>query len=79
MSCSTNQSENILNEIIDSMGAEFPNIIRNPEKHFLQILYTQINRNQKNEPIFKTFSFCSCPGRNFKNSSPSGTGSLVLA
>ena len=26
--CSTNQNENILNEIIDSMGAEFPNIVR---------------------------------------------------
>ena len=47
MSCSTNQSENILNEIIDSMGAEFPNVVRSPEKHRLQILYTQINRNQK--------------------------------
>ena len=57
MSCSTNQSENILNEIIDSMGAEFPNVVRSPEKHRLQILYTQINRNQKNEPTFKTFSF----------------------
>ena len=57
MSCSTNQNENALNEIIDSMGAEFPNIVRNPEKHRLQILYTQINRNQKNEPILKTFSF----------------------
>ena len=50
MSCSTNQNENALNEIIESMGAEFPNIVKNPEKHRLQILYTQINRNQKNEP-----------------------------
>tara|TARA_B100000575_G_scaffold276263_1_gene261555 strand:+ start:482 stop:1711 length:1230 start_codon:yes stop_codon:yes gene_type:complete len=57
MSCSTNKNENALNEIVDSMGAEFPNIVSNPEKHRLQILYTQINRNQKNEPIFKTFSF----------------------
>ena len=57
MSCSTNQNENVLNAIIDNMGAEFPNIVSNPEKHRLQILYTQINRNQKNEPIFKTFSF----------------------
>ena len=57
MSCSTIQSENVLNEIIGSMGAEFPNIISNPEKHRLQILYTQIDRNQKNQPTFKTFSF----------------------
>ena len=57
MSCSTSQNENILNEIVDSMSAEFPNIVMNPEKHRLQILYTQINRNQKNQPTFKTFSF----------------------
>ena len=57
VSCSTNQSENALNEIIGSMGAEFPNIISKPEKHRLQILYTQIDRNQKNQPTFKTFSF----------------------
>ena len=35
MSCSKNQSENTLNEIVDSMGAEFPNVVRNPEKHRL--------------------------------------------
>ena len=57
MSCIKSQSENALNEIIDSMGVDFPNIVRNPEKHRLQILYTQINRNQKNQPTFKTFSF----------------------
>ena len=57
MSCSTNQSENTLNEIVDSMGAEFPNVVRNPEKHRLQILYTQIDRNQKSKPTFKTLSY----------------------
>ena len=57
MSCNTNQSENTLNEIVDSMSAEFPNVVRNPEKHRLQILYTKIDRNQNNEPIFNTYSF----------------------
>ena len=79
MSCSTNQSENILNEIIDSMGAEFPNVVRSPEKHRLQILYTQINRNQKNEPTFKTFSFGVDKSRYFYPASSTKLPIAVLA
>ena len=79
MSCSTNQSENILNEIIDSMGAEFPNVVRSPEKHRLQILYTQINRNQKNEPILKTFSFGVDTSRYFYPASSTKLPIAVLA
>ena len=79
MSCSTNQNENALNEIIDSMGAEFPNIVRNPEKHRLQILYTQINRNQKNEPILKTFSFGVDTSRYFYPASSTKLPIAVLA
>jgi len=79
MSCSTNQSENILNEIIDSMGAEFPNVVRSPEKHRLQILYTQINRNQKNEPTFKTFSFGIDKSRYFYPASSTKLPIAVLA
>ena len=79
MSCSTNQSENILNEIIDSMGAEFPNVVRSPEKHRLQILYTQINRNQKNEPTFKTFSFGVDTSRYFYPASSTKLPIAVLA
>ena len=79
MSCSTNQNKNALNEIIDSMGAEFPNIVSNPEKHRLQILYTQINRNQKNEPIFKTFSFGVDKSRYFYPASSTKLPIAVLA
>lgn len=79
MSCSTNKSKSALNEIVDSMGAEFPNIVRNPEKHRLQILYTQINRNQKNEPIFKTFSFGVDTSRYFYPASSTKLPIAVLA
>ena len=79
MSCSTNQSENILNEIIDSMGAEFPNIVSSPEKHRLQILYTQIDRNQKNQPTFKTFSFGVDTSRYFYPASSTKLPIAVLA
>ena len=39
------------------MDSEFHDIVSNPKKYRLQILYTQINRNKKNEPIFNTFSY----------------------
>ena len=79
MSCSTNQNENALNEIVDSMGAEFPNIVRNPEKHRLQILYTQINRNQKNQPTFKRYSFGVDTSRYFYPASSTKLPIAVLA
>ena len=79
MSCITNQNENTLNEIIDSMGAEFPNIVRNPEKHCLQILYTQINRNQKNQPTFKRYSFGVDTSRYFYPASSTKLPIAVLA
>jgi len=79
MSCSTNQSENTLDEIVDSMGAEFPNVVRNPEKHRLQILYTQIDRNQNNEPIFNTYSFGVDTSRYFYPASSTKLPIAVLA
>ena len=79
MSCSKSQNEDILNEIVDSMSAEFPNIVMNPEKHRLQILYTQINRNQKNQPTFKTFSFGVDTSRYFYPASSTKLPIAVLA
>ena len=39
------------------MESKFSDVVRNPKKHKLQILYTQIDREGANEPIFKTYSF----------------------
>jgi len=57
MSCHFNQSDNPLPKIISSMESKFSDVVRNPKKHKLQILYTQIDREGANEPIFKTYSF----------------------
>ena len=56
MSCGVNDKNNILNEIVNSLQSEFPDIVSKPKKYRLQILYTQIDRNQKNEPISNTNS-----------------------
>ncbi|MFL2989815.1 MAG: serine hydrolase [Candidatus Neomarinimicrobiota bacterium] len=39
------------------MESKFSDVVRNPKKHKLQILYTQIDRRESKEPIFKTYSF----------------------
>ena len=35
----------------------FGNILNHPDKNQVQILYTQINRDSKNKPSFKSFSY----------------------
>jgi len=35
----------------------FNGVLNHPQKNQIQILYTQINRNTKNKPIFKTYSY----------------------
>ena len=65
MSCSVNHKNNILDEIVNSLQPEFPDVVSKPKKYRLQILYTQIDRNQKNEPIFSTFSFGVDTGKYF--------------
>ena len=57
MSCHFYQSDNPLPKIISSMESKFSDVVRNPKKHKLQILYTQIDRGGANEPTFKTYSF----------------------
>ena len=65
MSCSVNHKNNILDEIVNSLQPEFPDVVSKPKKYRLQILYTQIDRNQKNEPIFSTYSFGVDTGKYF--------------
>ena len=47
MSCSSDLKNNILVDIVNSMDSEFHDIVSNPKKYRLQILYTQINRNKR--------------------------------
>ena len=65
MSCSANHKNNILDEIVNSLQSEFPDVVSKPKKYRLQILYTQIDRNKKNEPILSTHSFGVDTGKYF--------------
>ena len=57
MSCDANHKNTILDDMFNSLQSEFPDVSSKPKKYRLQILYTQIDRDQNNEPIFSTYSF----------------------
>ena len=65
MSCGVNHKNNILGEIVNSLKSEFPDVVSKPKQYRLQILYTQIDRNKKNEPILSTHSFGVDTGKYF--------------
>ena len=57
MTCSKPHHSALLEEIINKLGNDFPNIVSQPKKHRLQVLYTQIDRDKHNKPTFTTHGF----------------------
>ena len=57
MTCSKPQNSAILEKMINKLGNDFPDIVSNPKKHRLQVLYTQIDRDKNNKPTFTTHGF----------------------
>ena len=47
----------LLEEILFSMNQKYSSILNNPNDHYLQIAYTQIDRNSNQEPIFTLHKF----------------------
>ena len=39
------------------MNQRYSSILNNPNDHYLQIAYTQIDRNSNQEPIFTLYTF----------------------
>jgi hypothetical protein len=59
LSCTSPKPEGpeLLSELMNSNPVEFENFIRYKDKLQIQIIYTQINRDQQNKPSFKSFYF----------------------
>ena len=57
MNCSETQNSALLEEIINNLGNDFPDIVSQPKKHRLQVLYTQIDRDKYNRPTFTTHGY----------------------
>lgn len=57
--CSMAQSKTdpLLAKILKSHPAYFEQILKHPSQYSVQIIYTQIDRNTKNEPRFKTYHY----------------------
>ena len=51
------QKTNSTDSLIGSVLQKYPKILANQNKYKLQIIYTQINRDEKNRPVFKDYKY----------------------
>ncbi len=56
-SCIDENRENPLEKIVGSLSGEYEEIVSNRQQYRLQILYTQIDRDQDNQPQLRTWSY----------------------
>ena len=57
LSCTEGKNSNVVTKILLSMNDKFHSIVNNPNDHHLQIIYTQIDRNSDQKPIFTQHAF----------------------
>ena len=57
--------KDLLTRLMEEQGEDFQPILREPERYRIQILYTQIDRNEKNEPSFRSYSYGVSPDTYF--------------
>ena len=79
MTCSKSKDSSLLESIILSLESDFYSIVSSPEKHRLQILYTQIDRDENNNPSFTTHTFRLRPREYFYPASTTKFPVAVLA
>jgi hypothetical protein len=56
---------NILEELLNTEPAKFQSLLANKDSMHLQIIYTQIDRDAKNNPVFKDYTFNVNPHQYF--------------
>ena len=59
------KSNDLLLELMSAQGDDFEEILKDPERYRVQILYTQIDRDSDNQPSFKSYSFGVSPDTYF--------------
>ena len=74
-----NNNSKLLSNIFQSMYKDFPKIIENPEEFRVQIIYTQIDRNNEQIPIFTSHKFNVVPEKYFYPASTVKFPAAVLA
>jgi hypothetical protein len=70
------ESDRLLEDLMKSRPEAFEHILENPDSLEIQIIYTQINRDNQNNPSFRTFYFNTDSTRYFY---PASTVKLPMA
>ncbi|HMQ00230.1 MAG TPA: serine hydrolase [Cyclobacteriaceae bacterium] len=73
------EDENFLESLMMQEPEKFADVLKNREAYEVQIIYTQINRDENNIPAFKTFHFNVDPDRYFYPASTVKFPASVLA
>src|SRR5690348_5120578 len=69
-------ADNYLENLLRSYPAYFDTLLARPGEYNIQVIYTRIDRNKKNEPSFTDYTFYQNPGRYFY---PASTVKLPIA
>ncbi|GAB3340479.1 hypothetical protein GCM10027299_53920 [Larkinella ripae] len=73
------QTDKFLEELLKKNPELFGKVLENPAKYDVQILYTQINRDEKNRPLFKTYRYRLDKDRYFYPASTVKLPTVLLA
>ena len=76
MSCGIRKADNPLDLIMETLGEKYAEVLADPESFGLQVLYTQIDRDNKNQPHLRTWAYRVDTGRYFY---PASTVKLPVA
>jgi len=68
-----------LKKLMESKPELFGSVLNHPDKNQIQILYTQVNRDAKNVPHFKTFSYNLNPQHYFYPASTVKLAAVIFA
>src|SRR5690349_14697090 len=70
------KTDAFLEELLQSQGGTFADIISKHDDYRIQVIYTQINRDSANQPSFQTYYYNVDPNRYFY---PASTVKLPVA
>ena len=76
---SSDKNSKLLEYILLNLPSKFEKIVKNPENFRLQILYTQVDRDENNRPNLSTYSFRNTPNEYFYPASTIKLPTAVLA
>jgi hypothetical protein len=72
-------TDKFLEELLKKNSELFGRVLENPAKYDVQIIYTQINRDEKNRPLFKSYRYRLDNDRYFYPASTVKLPAVVLA